>query len=263
MPIANTIVSDLNNGHLNKSASVLLVSIWELGEAMGPLLIAPLSELFGRSAVFNTTNILFISALTLAGLCQTIPLFIACRVLTGLATATNVLNPAIVADMFPIEERGTAMSLLMVAPLTGGTVGPVIGGAIAQSSGWRNVIWMSLALAGACELVFLTCFRETYKVTILKRRAARMRKETGNPLIRSAFDANKHQTDLGELWESIRRPSAVFWSSGVLQAISLFGGVMFSFFYIMSTTLPDMLEIIYHLQPAQMGSSFICFSKLL
>jgi MFS family permease len=263
VPIANKIVYDLDNGRLDKSASVLLVTIWELGEAAGPFLIAPLSELFGRYPVFNVANILFISAVILAALCETTPLFIASRALNGLAVASNVLNPAIVADIFPSEERGAAMSLIMLAPLTGGALGPTISGAIVQSSGWRNVIWMSVALAGACELVFLTCFRETYKVTILRRRAARLRKETGNSMLRTAFDADNDQTNLSAVWESVMRPTVVFCGSGVLQIMSLFGAVAFTYFYIMSTTLPDILEGMYHLQPAQMGSAFICFSKYL
>uniref|UniRef100_A0A8H7N6P1 Major facilitator superfamily (MFS) profile domain-containing protein n=1 Tax=Bionectria ochroleuca TaxID=29856 RepID=A0A8H7N6P1_BIOOC len=41
VPIAGRIVQDLSNGQKNKYASVLLVTIWELGEAAGPLLIAP------------------------------------------------------------------------------------------------------------------------------------------------------------------------------------------------------------------------------
>ncbi|KAK3092208.1 hypothetical protein LTR53_019642, partial [Teratosphaeriaceae sp. CCFEE 6253] len=47
VPVANNIVADLDgsSGHQSTStASVLLVTIWELGEAAGPLLIAPLSE---------------------------------------------------------------------------------------------------------------------------------------------------------------------------------------------------------------------------
>ena len=34
--------------------------VWELGEAAGPLLIAPLSEAFGRCYVYNIANVLFI-----------------------------------------------------------------------------------------------------------------------------------------------------------------------------------------------------------
>ena len=53
MPLATTIVEDLDGKHSSSANSALLVTIWELGEAAGPLLIAPLSELLGRSPVFH------------------------------------------------------------------------------------------------------------------------------------------------------------------------------------------------------------------
>jgi MFS family permease len=285
VPVANRIVSDLSgDGHSSKSASVLLVTIWELGEAGGPLLIAPLSELFGRYPVMNAANIGFISATILAALCQSTPLFIAARALTGLAVASNVLNPAIVGDMFISEQRGSAMSAIMLAPLIGGAIGPAISGAIAQSLGWRQVVWMSVILASVCEVLFLTCFRETYKVPILRRKAAKLRQETGNMSLRTAFDIDidvdhddgdgdddddakttkrKTSQPKTQFWESIMRPIVVFADSIVLQALALYGSMTFSYFYMMSTTLPDILQDIYHLSPAQTGSSFIVFSTSL
>lgn len=271
VPVANRIVTDLSGGHSSKSASVLLVTIWELGEAGGPLLIAPLSELFGRYPVMNAANIGFISATVLAALCQSTPLFIAARALTGLAVASNVLNPAIVGDMFISEQRGSAMSAIMLAPLIGGAIGPAISGAIAQSLGWRQVVWMSVILASICEVLFLTCFRETYKVPILRRKAAKLRQETGNMSLRTAFDIDddgkssskttKRKTrSKTQFWESIMRPIVVFADSSVLQALALYGSLTFSYFYMMSTTLPDILQGIYHLSPALTGSSFIVFS---
>lgn len=262
VPVATRIVSDLDDGKVDKSASVLIVTIWELGEAIGPFMIAPLSEVSGRYGVYNVANVLFISAIVMAIFSQTVPLFIFSRMLNGLVTASNVLNPAIVGDMFPSEQRGAAMSIIMVAPLMGGAIGPLVSGAIVQTSGWHNVLWMSVALAGACEVAFLTCLRETYKVTVLKRKAARLRKETGNQQLRTAFDSTGEDKELKKFWDSIMRPTAVFLSSNVLQGLSLYGSVVFAFFYVMSTTLPDILQDEYHLQPAQTGSVFICFSKL-
>src|SRR3569833_1954369 len=168
VPVATRITDDLDGGEASKSASVLLVTIWELGEAAGPLLIAPLSEMYGRYPLMNFCNSLFVACIILAAVSQSTTLFITARALTGLAVASNVLNPAIVGDMFAPESRGVAMSTIMFAPLIGGAIGPAIAGAVAQSTGWRQVLWMSAALAGACELLFLFCFRETYKVPILR-----------------------------------------------------------------------------------------------
>ncbi|CRK22740.1 hypothetical protein BN1708_017967, partial [Verticillium longisporum] len=53
---------------------------------------------------------------------------------------------------------------------------------------------------------------------------------------------------------------SVLFSSGVLLALSLFGSISFSYFYVMSITLPDILQDIYGFSPALTGSAFITFS---
>lgn len=264
VPIATNIVRDLdgrNNQSSHSTASVLLVTIWELGEAAGPLLIAPLSEVYGRYPVFNAANVLFLCCVALSALSQSTGLLIAGRFLTGCAVASNVLSPAIIGDMFPTEQRGSPMSLIMLAPLLGGAIGPAISGALAQSVGWRSVMWMSLLLAGVAEGVFLCFFRETYKPAILRRRAA-----AGTALDTDAEDPQKYGDDEREpskspVLISITRPAKVLRSSIVLQMLSLYGAVVFAFFYVMSTTLPEILQSRYHLPPALIGSSFLTFSK--
>ncbi|KAI1367665.1 MFS transporter [Xylaria arbuscula] len=260
VPIANQIVYDLDDGHVSKSASVLLVTIWELGEAAGPLLIAPLSEVFGRYPVMNGANVLFILATALAAMSQSTTVFIGARALTGLSVASNVLGPAIVGDMFISEQRGSAISCIALAPLIGGSLGPAIGGAIAETMGWRFVLWLSVCLALVCELVFFTCFRETYKVAVLRRRAARLRKETGNANLRTVFDVHGGKSSLHKIWECAVRPAIVLSGSSVLQVLSLHGAVCFSYYYIFSTTLPEILQGLYGLSPAAAGLAFLCFS---
>ncbi|KAI1133205.1 MFS transporter [Nemania abortiva] len=260
VPIANQIVYDLDDGRVSKSSSVLLVTIWELGEAAGPLLIAPLSEVFGRYPVMNGATILFVLATALAAVSQSTALFIGARALTGLSVASNVLGPAIVGDMFPADKRGSAISIIALAPLIGGSLGPAIGGAIAETLGWRSVLWLSVGLALTCELMFFICFRETYKVAILRQRAARLRRETGNPKLRTLYDVNDGQSSLHKVWECAVRPAIVLSGSSVLQVMSLHGSVMFSYYYVFSTTLPDIMQQLYGLSAAITGLAFIAFS---
>ncbi|MCJ1472471.1 hypothetical protein MMC13_001119 [Lambiella insularis] len=256
VPVAGLIVQDLD-GHERKSANVLLVTIWELGEAAGPLLIAPLSELYGRYPVYSAANALFIIGVAVAGLSQNLGTLIFARFLTGLAVATNVLNPAIIGDMFSTESRGSPMSLVMLAPLLGGAVGPAMAGVIVQSASWRHIMWISVALAGTAELVFLMLFRETYKVTILKRRATRLRRETGDKSLKTIFEGK----DTGsKLWAAVKKPASVFFGSLVLQITSLYGAVSFSYYYFMSTTLPDILQNVYDFDPGLTGTSFLSYS---
>lgn len=122
MPVAGDVVKELK-GQEDRSATVLFVTIWELGEAMGPVFLAPLSELYGRFVVYNVANCFFIVGIIITALSRNIDTLIFARFLTGCAVATNVLNPAIIADVFPSETRGTAMSAVMLAPLVGGALG--------------------------------------------------------------------------------------------------------------------------------------------
>lgn len=139
VPVAGDVVLELQ-GHRDRTAAVLFVTIWELGEATGPLFLAPLSELYGRFVVYNVANCFFIAGIVLTALSQNIKLLIFARFLTGSAVAgalcvrsaqrlvadeieANVLNPSIIGDMFPSETRGAAMSAVMLAPLVGGALG--------------------------------------------------------------------------------------------------------------------------------------------
>ncbi|KAK4141389.1 major facilitator superfamily domain-containing protein [Dichotomopilus funicola] len=281
VPLASTIVSDLSPPDTapSKSASVLLVTIWELGEAAGPLLIAPLSEMLGRYPVLNAANLVFILAGILAATSSTVPQFVTARMLNGLAVAVNVLNPAVVGDMFAREERGAALSLLFLAPLVGGAFGPMIGSAVAERCGWRTVVWMAVGLASVCEGLFLVGFRETYKVAILRKRVRKLmageaREDGKGRVYKTAFD-EAEESQLGasaaalggggvsewrKLRDAVMRPVIVLWGSGVLMAMSLFSSVVFTFFYIYSTTISDILIDLYQLSPVAAGSCFTVFS---
>jgi MFS family permease len=148
------------------------------------------------------------------------------------------------------------MSLVMLAPLIGGAIGPAISGAIAQTLGWRRMLTIAAALAIVCEVLFLVYFRETYKMTILRRRAAKTMQETGE--ISESKTTHEH---LAKLWHSMTRPFAVLFGSTVLMLLSLFASVAFSFFYVVSVSLPIILIEKYDFRLAMIGTTFISFSK--
>jgi MFS family permease len=250
VPIAGQIISDLNGGQESKTGSILLVTIWELGEAAGPLLIAPLSERYGRYPVFNIANVFFICGSVMGVLSHSVGLMIFSRFFIGMTVASNVLAPAIIGDIFPSEQRGSAMSVVMFAPLLGGAIGPAISGAITETLGWRRTMWLAIALSVVCEAVFLTCFRETYKVKVLAKQGLPIEDEAEN-------DAAKADMSL---MTCIARPVKVFYSSFVLQIMSLYGALAFTWFYVMATTFPDILRYQYNFTPAMVGSAFLSFS---
>jgi MFS transporter, Spinster family, sphingosine-1-phosphate transporter len=76
------------------------------------------------------------------------------RALLGIGEASyGVIAPTLLADLFPVKERGRAMGLYYLALPVGTAVGMILGGTIADAFGWRAVFWVvglpGLLAAGA------------------------------------------------------------------------------------------------------------------
>lgn len=84
-PALSTIQQDLRFD--SSLLAILSLSIFLLGTAFIPLLTAPLSEVFGRSLILQTTNVFYIVFNTLCGLARTQNELIAFRFLAGLGGA--------------------------------------------------------------------------------------------------------------------------------------------------------------------------------
>ena len=233
----------------------LLVSIWELGEVFGPILIAPLSELVGRAPVYNGANILFCVMSLVSGFSSNMSMLIAFRFLNGIAVASVVLNPSIVGDMFIIEERGSAMSILALAPLLGPVLGPIAGGYLSQTIGWRWVLWLAALFAAVIEIAFAILFRETYKVQILRAKAQRMRIQTGNHLYRSEHD---QKVDVKSLTiSSIGRPLRMMILSPMIFLLSFYTSVVFAYTYVVFTTVTEIFQTNYGFSTGSASLAFL------
>ncbi|TQW00941.1 hypothetical protein V2A60_001973 [Cordyceps javanica] len=252
VPVARRISRDLGGSPDDTSSEVLLVTIWELGEAAGPLLIGSLSELYGRSPVINTANVLFVAALVMAAVAPTLRFLTFTRALTGAAVAINVLGPAIIGDIFVPEQRGTAVSMILFAPLLGSSIGPAFSGAAIETLSWRVIILVSVILAALCYSISFVFFRETYTPVILRRKANKALAASPAPDMDKPVAKHTYKS----LWLSVSRPLTVLISSGVLMAISFYVAIMFSHFYVAAITMPRIIEDVYHLSPTAAGLSF-------
>ncbi|OAA57434.1 Major facilitator superfamily domain, general substrate transporter [Niveomyces insectorum RCEF 264] len=65
---------------------------------------------------------------------------------------------------------------------------------------------------------------------------------------------------LRHIRDAVLRPAVVLADSFVLALLSLYGAVVFAFFYVMSVSLPGILEDRYGFSSAETGSAFLVFS---
>ena len=138
----------------NSTSSItatFLVSIYVLGFAFGPLIVAPLSEIYGRRPLYICGNILFAIFTAGTSVSNGIGMMLAFRLLMGLAGSVPLaIGSGSIIDIVPLEKRGRAISIWALGPLLGPIVGPIAGGYLTRAAGWRWVYWLLLIIVSSC-----------------------------------------------------------------------------------------------------------------
>jgi len=137
----------------NDELASFVVSIYVLGFAMGPMILAPLSEIYGRLPVYSVMNILFVIFTVACAVSSNLNMLIGFRFLAGAAGSSPLANGGgTISDLIAQEKRGAAMALFGIGPLLGPVVGPVAGGYLAEAVGWRWVFWVIVIAVGLLRL---------------------------------------------------------------------------------------------------------------
>ncbi|CAG8092314.1 unnamed protein product [Penicillium salamii] len=154
-----------------------------VGFAFGPLIWGPLSELYGRRWALLPSMIglgLFsIGTAVSKNFCSVL----VTRLLAGLFASSPVTNVgAVLGDIWSPKLRGTAIVFYSLTVIGGPTLGPIIGAALVvnPSLGWRWTEYIQAIWSFAVTLPAMFTLPETYPPVLLKAKAQRLRKETGN-----------------------------------------------------------------------------------
>lgn len=121
----------------------LPVGMYVLGLGLGPLCLAPLSELYGRRIVYLCSFTLFTIANVGCALSPGIIALSILRILAGIfGSAGPTLGGASIGDMFHPKDRGRAQALYALGPTFGNVIGPLVGAFIVNGThDWRWLLW--------------------------------------------------------------------------------------------------------------------------
>lgn len=104
----------------SQTVSTLAITLYVLGLAIGPMFMSPLSEVYGRLPVYHSGNLVFVGFMVGSALSKNIGQFMVFRFISGCAGGTPMaLGGGTIADVTTIEQRGLAMALFSLGPLTG------------------------------------------------------------------------------------------------------------------------------------------------
>ncbi|KAL8712487.1 MAG: hypothetical protein Q9220_003335 [cf. Caloplaca sp. 1 TL-2023] len=162
---SHQIIPCQTSSDLNASLSVtnLSLSLSKISIAICPLWWSSFSETSGRRTVYIISFLFFVLWSILAAVSNSISMLIAMRILSqSAASSVQAIGAGTIADIWEVKERGTAMGIFYLGPLVGGTtLGPVLGGILTETLGWRSTQWFLAIYGGLVFVLILFCLPET------------------------------------------------------------------------------------------------------
>jgi len=133
------------------------VSAYAFSAGISGLLTAGFADRFDRKKLLLFFYVGFIAGTLFCGITTSYPMLIAARIVTGLfGGVIGSISMAIVADLFPLEQRGRVMGFMQMGFGASQVLGIPIGLYIANIWGWQapflmivglaTVVWMTIML---------------------------------------------------------------------------------------------------------------------
>jgi multidrug resistance protein len=175
----------------NETVVVLGITTYLFGMAVGSVILAPLSEMYGRRPIYICALACFTILCIPCALAPNIEAILITRFFGAFCGSAMVSNaPGTVSDIISDEYRALAFSIWSIGPMNGPVIGPLVGGFVFESLGWRWTNWVVMIGAGLALCMILS-FKETYAPAILRSKAKKKRKETGEEKWYSRYDEKK------------------------------------------------------------------------
>jgi MFS transporter, DHA1 family, multidrug resistance protein len=115
--------------------------------ALGLAVMAPvwgvLADRYGRKLMILRATFAGVVIMTLMGFVTSVEQLLFLRLMQGVFTGTITASTTLVASIAPDESRGSALGSLQTAIFLGTTLGPLFGGLVADTFGYRPSFWIT------------------------------------------------------------------------------------------------------------------------
>ncbi len=106
-----------------------------------------LSDIIGRKLVYITGFAIFATGSLFCGAASGAATLIFARALQGCGAAMLMAcSPALIVDVFPVQERGKALGMVGAVVAAGFTTGPVIGGILLEYLSWQYIFYINIPI---------------------------------------------------------------------------------------------------------------------
>lgn len=213
-PLVGPISADTG---ISAGLSGLIVTMTQLGYAMGLLFLVPLSDLLENKRLVASILVVAILGLVLAPMATTSYLFFAATILIGLGSVAAQILVPFAAHLAPEKQRGRIVGNVMSGLLLGIMLARPVASIITGIWGWKSVFLISAVIMAM--LIILLSF-------LLPKRKPQPQ--------------DNYQAIIKSLWHLFR-------TSSVLRRRALYQAALFGSYSLFWTVVPLWLSYHFHL----------------
>ncbi|MCJ1308225.1 hypothetical protein MMC25_001878 [Agyrium rufum] len=275
-PALNTLSREL---HVSSELINLTLTSYMIFQGLAPAMYGDLADIAGRRPAYIVGFMVYIAAnIGLATQNSYAALFVLRCLQSSGSSGTIALGTGVVADIASSSERGKYMGLVLAGNMIGPSIGPVIGGLLAQFLGWRSIFWFLTIMAGVFMVPFIITFPETgrnvvgngsippqgWNMSLLNylesRKAQKVTDELGRTVSRE--EQRKKQAKLAGR-RKLRFPNPLNTLYVVLEKdvgmLLFYNSIVYVAVYDVISTIPVLFQETYGFNDLQIGLSFIPF----
>ncbi|KAI0637769.1 MFS general substrate transporter [Trametes polyzona] len=243
--------------HTSHEVSILSISLYVLGLGLGPLFVGPLSELYGRNVIYRTSYVLFFAFTWPTAFPPHIAVFLVFRFITGLCGAAFLsVAGGSVSDLFDNHTVATPMAVYTISPFIGPVLGPLVGGFIVQNTDWRWCYRVLLIWQFVQTILLFIFVPETYVPVILKRKARKLRKATGDDKYYAPLERQEHSL-FRMILISCYTPFQLLFFDRMALALDVWSALLLGILYLAFQAFPIIFEDVHGFNVQSTGLSFL------
>ncbi|KAM0112566.1 hypothetical protein ACP6JB_001687 [Aspergillus fumigatus] len=159
-------------------------------------------------------------------------------------------------DLFDRHELSAPMMLYTASPFIGPEVGPLVGGFINQFTTWRWTFYVLLIWSGVLLVSIILFVPETYHPVLLRRKAQKLRKETGDDRWKAPIE-RIHRSVARTVLRSTYRPWLLLALEPMCLNLCIFSAILLGILYLFFGAFQLVFGNVYGFELWQRGLSFL------
>ncbi|KAF0635519.1 hypothetical protein FPSE5266_06971 [Fusarium pseudograminearum] len=237
--------------------ATLGLSSFVLGIALGPVVTSPLSENYGRRPIYLVSWTMFIIWTIPSAVAPNIQTMIVSRFFAGFAGSSFLtVAGGTAGDLFVRDEIQKPMSMVSLVPFIGPSLGPLLGGFINHNAYWRWTYYVMLIWAAVLMVTIVFFAPETYHPILLREKARKLRKETGNDAYRAPME-DTIKPFLETLKIAILRPFQIIFLEPMCLCLDLYSALVLGILYLFFGAIPLVFRTNHGMNLWQIGLTFL------